>query len=77
MKRLAFWQLAFWRLDLWGTLSVWAYLSTSDDSKLAVGYSRRLPDGSRSALPRIDARGMAAATGVTSSARDLARFVAW
>lgn len=52
-------------------------LDAIDESKLAVGYSRRLPDGSRSALPSIDARGMAAATGVTSSARDLARFVAW
>ena len=52
-------------------------LDSIDESRLAVGYSRRLPDGTRQPLPSIDARGMAAAAGVTSSARDMARFVAW
>ena len=42
---------------------------------LTVPYSRRLPDGSRPALRFVDARGMAAATGMTSNVDDLARFV--
>ena len=46
-------------------------------SQLAVGYGRRLPDGTRQVFPFIDARGMAPATGVTSSVNDMARFVSW
>ncbi len=42
---------------------------------LAAGYSRRLPDGTRSVFPFVDARGMAAATGITSTVDDMARFV--
>jgi CubicO group peptidase (beta-lactamase class C family) len=42
---------------------------------LAVPYGRRMPDGSREVLPFVDARGMAAATGVTSNVEDLAKFV--
>jgi D-alanyl-D-alanine carboxypeptidase len=42
---------------------------------LAVGYGRRRPDGSRTVNPFIDARGMAAATGLTSTVDDMARFV--
>ncbi|HUE89350.1 MAG TPA: serine hydrolase domain-containing protein [Vicinamibacterales bacterium] len=42
---------------------------------LAVGYGRRMPDGSRTPMPFVDARGMAAATGVTSTVEDMARFV--
>ena len=42
---------------------------------LAVGYGRRMPDGSRSVMPFIDAKGMAAATGITSTVDDMARFV--
>jgi CubicO group peptidase (beta-lactamase class C family) len=42
---------------------------------LAVGYGRRMPDGSRSTMPFVDARGMAAATGITSTVDDMARFV--
>jgi CubicO group peptidase (beta-lactamase class C family) len=41
---------------------------------LAVGYGRRMPDGSRVTQPFIDARGMAAATGVTSTVDDMAKF---
>jgi CubicO group peptidase (beta-lactamase class C family) len=46
-----------------------------DDPLLAVGYGRRMPDGSREVLPFVDARGMAAATGLTSTVEDMARFV--
>ena len=42
---------------------------------LAIGYGRRLPDGTRAVNPFIDARGMAAATGLTSTVEDMARFV--
>ncbi len=41
---------------------------------LAVGYSRLMPDNSRGTNPFIDARGMAAATGITSTVEDMARF---
>src|SRR5262249_5514351 len=42
---------------------------------LAVGYGRRMPDGTRAINPFIDARGMGAATGVTSTVEDMAKFV--
>ena len=42
---------------------------------LTVPYGRRMPDGTREVLPFIDARGMAAATGVTSNVTDMAKFV--
>lgn len=42
---------------------------------LAVGYGRRRPDGTRAINPFIDARAMAAATGLTSTVDDMARFV--
>lgn len=42
---------------------------------LTVPYGRRMPDGSREIIPFIDARGMAAATGVTSNVTDMAKFV--
>jgi len=42
---------------------------------LAVPYGRRMPDGAREVLPFVDARGMAAATGVTSNLEDMAKFV--
>lgn len=44
-------------------------------SGLAVPYGRRMPDGTREVLPFVDARGMAAATGVTSNLVDMAKFV--
>jgi len=44
-------------------------------SGLAVGYGRRMPNGTRLTLPFVDARGMAAATGITSTVEDMAKFV--
>jgi D-alanyl-D-alanine carboxypeptidase len=44
-------------------------------SGLAVPYGRRMPDGTRDVLPFIDARGMAAATGLTSNVVDMAKFM--
>ena len=46
-----------------------------EDPKMATGYGRRMPDGSRKVFPFVDARGMAAATGLTSTVEDMARFV--
>ncbi|MGH9175665.1 MAG: serine hydrolase domain-containing protein, partial [Vicinamibacterales bacterium] len=43
--------------------------------ELAVGYGRLMPDGTRGVNPFIDARGMAAATGITSTLEDMAKFV--
>ncbi len=47
----------------------------TDVPGLATGYGRRMPDGPRAIMPFIDARGMAAATGITSTVEDMARFV--
>ena len=43
--------------------------------ELATGYGRLMPDGSRAVNPFIDARGLAAATGITSTVEDMAKFV--
>ncbi|NNK64340.1 MAG: beta-lactamase family protein [Gemmatimonadetes bacterium] len=45
------------------------------DPMLATPYGSRMPDGSRVVFPFVDARGMAAATGLTSTVEDMARFV--
>jgi hypothetical protein len=42
---------------------------------MALGYGRRMPDGTRETFGFIDARGMAAATGMTSTVEDMAKFV--
>ena len=46
-----------------------------DVEGLATGYSLRKRDGSRAVMPFVDARGMAAATGLTSTVEDMAKFV--
>lgn len=46
-----------------------------DDDGLATGYTSRQLDGTREIYPFVDARGMAAATGLTSTVEDMARFV--
>ncbi len=45
------------------------------DPLLATGYSRKQPDGTRKPFPFVDAKAMAAATGLSSSIEDMARFV--
>jgi CubicO group peptidase (beta-lactamase class C family) len=42
---------------------------------LATGYGRLMPDGSRREFPFVDAKAMGAATGVTSTVEDMAKFV--
>ena len=46
-----------------------------EDPEMATGYGRRMPDGTRDVMPFVDARGMASATGLTSTVEDMARFV--
>ncbi len=46
-----------------------------DVEGMATGYGRRMPDGTRETFGFVDARGMAAATGITSTVEDMARFV--
>lgn len=46
-----------------------------DVEGMATGYGSRMPDGTREVVPFVDARGMAAATGLTSTVEDMARFV--
>lgn len=42
---------------------------------LVTPYAPRLPDGTRAVMPFVDARGMAAATGLTSNVDDMAKFM--
>jgi D-alanyl-D-alanine carboxypeptidase len=42
---------------------------------MAVGYGRRMPDGSRMKMPFVNARALGPATGLTSTVEDMARFV--
>jgi len=44
------------------------------DKRLAAGFGRRLPDGSRARAPFTDSRGITAAANMTTSVNDLARF---
>jgi CubicO group peptidase (beta-lactamase class C family) len=45
--------------------------------RLATGYGRRLPNGTRAPLPFIDAKGMGAVAGLSSTIQDMAKFVSW
>jgi CubicO group peptidase (beta-lactamase class C family) len=45
--------------------------------KLAIGFSRRLRDGSRKEIPPYQVRGIAPAAGFASTVEDLARFASW
>ncbi|MFK7803020.1 MAG: serine hydrolase domain-containing protein [Anaerolineae bacterium] len=49
----------------------------SHESRLVTGYGRRMPDGTREVFPFVDAQGLASATGMSSSAMDLAKFMMW
>ena len=45
--------------------------------KLAVGYGRRMPDGSRSIQPFTDSKGLTPAANLSSTVEDFAKFAAW
>lgn len=46
-------------------------------TRMAVGYSSRLRDGSRPALPAFQGRGIAPAMAFASTVEDMARFASW
>ncbi|NLS92466.1 MAG: beta-lactamase family protein [Planctomycetaceae bacterium] len=45
--------------------------------RLATGYGRRMPEGTREVIPHWDAKGMTAACGMSSTVTDMAKYVAW
>lgn len=45
--------------------------------RLATGYGRRMADGSRQAMPFVDARSFDPATGLSSNVPDMLRFLQW
>ena len=60
------------------TLDMTASSIDRPDPGLATPYAARTPEGTRRVLPFVDAKGMAAATGMTSNVNDLAKFIsAW
>jgi len=61
--------------NIFDPLAMTASSIDREDPKLATGYGRRMPDGSRAIMPFVDARAMASATGLTSTMEDMARFV--
>ncbi len=61
--------------NIFDPLGMTASSVDTDVPGLATPYGRRMPDGSREVLPFVDARGMAAATGLTSTVEDMAKFV--
>ena len=60
---------------IYGPLGMSSSSVDQDVAGLAVGYGRRMPDGTREVIGFTDARGMGAATGITSTVEDMARFV--
>ena len=64
-------------LDPLGMQSTSVVLPDEHQDRMAVGYGRRMPDGSRARFPFVDAVGMAAAAGVSSTVEDMARFISW
>jgi len=63
------------RKNIFDPLGMSASSVDREDPKMATGYGRRMPDGSRQVFHFVDARGMAAATGLTSTVGDMAQFV--
>ncbi|HLT20433.1 MAG TPA: serine hydrolase domain-containing protein [Thermomicrobiales bacterium] len=64
-------------LDPLGLASTSAVFPDAHRERLVTGYTRKLPGTPREPLPFIDAAGLAAATGFSSSVTDMARFIAW
>jgi CubicO group peptidase (beta-lactamase class C family) len=48
----------------------------ADQNQLAVGYGRRMPDGTREVRPFTDTKALMPAAGLSSTVDDLTRFVA-
>ncbi|MCE5270128.1 serine hydrolase [bacterium] len=45
--------------------------------RLAQGYGRRMPDGTRAVMPFVELKGMNACGSFSSAVQDLARFASW
>jgi CubicO group peptidase (beta-lactamase class C family) len=66
---------SYLQANIFGPLGMTASSVDKQVPGLTVGYGRRMPDGTRAVIPFIDARGMGAATGLTSNVEDMAKFV--
>jgi CubicO group peptidase (beta-lactamase class C family) len=64
-------------LEPLGMSSTSVVLSDEHKSRLATGYGRRVPDGSRQVMPFTDCKGITPAGNMSSTVKDLARFVSW
>ncbi|MDP2643450.1 MAG: serine hydrolase domain-containing protein, partial [Desulfobacterales bacterium] len=60
-----------------GMMNTSVALPQARQQMLATGYGRRMPDNTRETFAFVDARGMAAATGFSSSVHDMTKFVSW
>lgn len=63
-------------LDPLEMASTSVHLPEDHTSRLAAGYSRRMPDGSRERRPFTHSRGLTPAANLSSTVLDMARFVA-
>ncbi len=61
-------------LDPLGMSSTRVCSPDPDDPRLATGYGRRLPDGSRALSPFTDCKGITPAANMSTTVEDLARF---
>jgi len=61
--------------NIYTPLGMTASSVDQDVPGMTLGYGRRLPDGTRAVIPFMDAKGMGAATGITSNVEDMAKFV--
>lgn len=61
-------------LEPLGMRETWVHTIGADHPQLAVGYGRRLPDGSREISPHTDSQGLTPAFNMATSVEDLARF---
>ncbi|MEO1080916.1 MAG: serine hydrolase domain-containing protein [Pseudomonadota bacterium] len=66
---------AYLQANIFAPLGMSASSVDVEDPLLATGYGRRMPDGGREVMPFVDARSMAAATGLSSTVGDMAKFV--
>jgi CubicO group peptidase (beta-lactamase class C family) len=61
-------------LEPLGMKSTTVYFLDSQSKRLAVGYSRNLEDGSRKVMPFTNAKALNAATNISSTIEDMAKF---
>jgi CubicO group peptidase (beta-lactamase class C family) len=63
-------------LDPVGMKSTSVFLTPEFRKRLATGYSRRMPDGSRKPTPVMDSKGIAPAANISSTVEDVALYAA-